>query len=58
MRKTMALVAHDAKKGDMVQLVKAHKEELAEVDLIAEHPEALCGNYLAAQFIEEMASVY
>ncbi len=35
MRKTMALVAHDSKKDDMVQLVKAHKEELAEVDLVA-----------------------
>ncbi len=34
-RKTMAMVAHDSKKDDMVQLVKAHKEELAEVDLIA-----------------------
>ena len=35
MRKTLALVAHDAKKDDMVRLVKVHKEELAEVDLIA-----------------------
>lgn len=35
MRKTLALVAHDSKKDDMVLLVKAHKEELAEVDLIA-----------------------
>ncbi len=34
-RKTMAMIAHDSKKEDMVQLVKAHKEELAEVDLIA-----------------------
>jgi methylglyoxal synthase len=32
---TLALIAHDAKKEDMVQLVKAHKEELAEVTLIA-----------------------
>jgi methylglyoxal synthase len=32
---TLALIAHDAKKEDMVQLVKAHKEELAEVDLVA-----------------------
>lgn len=31
----MALVAHDSKKDDIVQLVKAHKEELAEVDLVA-----------------------
>jgi len=35
MRKALALVAHDAKKEDMVQLLKAHKEELAELDLIA-----------------------
>jgi methylglyoxal synthase len=35
MRKTLALVAHDSKKDDMVQLVKAHKEELSEVDLVA-----------------------
>jgi methylglyoxal synthase len=35
MRKTLALVAHDAKKDDLVQLVKAHKEELAKVDLVA-----------------------
>ncbi|MDP2931699.1 MAG: methylglyoxal synthase [Chloroflexota bacterium] len=35
MRKTLALVAHDSKKDDMVQLVKVHKEELAEVDLVA-----------------------
>ncbi len=34
-RKTLALVAHDAKKEEMVQLVKAHKEELWGVDLIA-----------------------
>jgi methylglyoxal synthase len=32
---TLALVAHDAKKEDMVQLVKAHKEELSEINLIA-----------------------
>lgn len=35
MGKVLALVAHDSKKDDMVQLVKAHKEELAEVDLVA-----------------------
>lgn len=35
MRKVLALVAHDSKKDDMVQLVKAHKEELAEIDLVA-----------------------
>jgi methylglyoxal synthase len=35
MRKVLALVAHDAKKDDMVDLIKAHREELAEVDLVA-----------------------
>jgi methylglyoxal synthase len=35
MRKVLALVAHDAKKDDMVDLIKAHKEELAEVGLVA-----------------------
>ena len=35
MKKTLALVAHDAKKDDMVQLVKAHKEEISEVELVA-----------------------
>jgi methylglyoxal synthase len=34
-RLTLALVAHDSKKEDMVQLVKAHKEKLAGLDLIA-----------------------
>jgi methylglyoxal synthase len=32
---SIALIAHDVKKEDMVLLVKAHKEELAEVDLVA-----------------------
>jgi methylglyoxal synthase len=35
MRKVLALVAHDAKKDDLMQLIKAHKEELAEIDLVA-----------------------
>ncbi len=35
MRKNLALVAHDSKKDNMVQLVKAHKGKLAGVDLIA-----------------------
>jgi len=35
MRKALALVAHDAKKDDMVDLIRAHKEELAEVNLVA-----------------------
>jgi methylglyoxal synthase len=35
MRKTLALVAHDSKKEDMVRLVKAHKEKLAGLDLVA-----------------------
>lgn len=34
-RLTLALVAHDSKKEDMIQLVKAHKEELAGLNLIA-----------------------
>ena len=38
MRKTLALVAHDSKKEDMVQLVKAHKESMAELDLVAPPP--------------------
>jgi methylglyoxal synthase len=32
---SLALIAHDAKKEDMVQLVKAHKEELSGVTLLA-----------------------
>jgi methylglyoxal synthase len=32
---TLALIAHDSKKEDMVQLVKAHLEELAGITLIA-----------------------
>jgi methylglyoxal synthase len=32
---TLALIAHDARKEDMVQLVKAHKDELARIDLVA-----------------------
>ena len=32
---TLALIAHDAKKDDIVQLVKAHKEEMSELDLVA-----------------------
>ena len=35
MRKTLALVAHDLKKEEMVRLVKVHKENLAELDLVA-----------------------
>ena len=31
----LALVAHDSKKEDIVRLVKAHKENLAELDLVA-----------------------
>ena len=34
-RLTLALVAHDAKKDDMVLLVNAHKQELTELDLVA-----------------------
>jgi len=32
---TLALIAHDSKKEDMVSLVKAHREELAGIDLVA-----------------------
>jgi methylglyoxal synthase len=32
---TLALIAHDSKKEDMVQLVKAHKEEIARFRLVA-----------------------
>ena len=35
MRKALALVANDARKDDLVQLVKAHRDELTEVDLVA-----------------------
>lgn len=35
MRKALALIAHNAKKDDIIRLLKAHKEELAEIDLIA-----------------------
>ena len=34
-RLALALIAHDSKKADVVQLVKAHKERLAEFDLVA-----------------------
>jgi methylglyoxal synthase len=32
---TIALIAHDAKKDDMVQLVKTHEKEIAELNLVA-----------------------
>jgi methylglyoxal synthase len=32
---TLALIAHDSKKEEMVQLVKTHVRELAEVNLVA-----------------------
>jgi methylglyoxal synthase len=32
---TLALVAHDSKKEDMVQLVKAHKEEMSGLNIVA-----------------------
>ncbi|MDY6911586.1 MAG: methylglyoxal synthase [Chloroflexota bacterium] len=31
----VALIAHDAKKDDMVMLVKAHREEISELDIVA-----------------------
>jgi methylglyoxal synthase len=49
MKKVLALIAHDSKKDDIIQLTKAHKEELTE------RPEALNGQHLAAQYLEEMA---
>ena len=35
MRRTVALVAHDAKKDEMVKLVTGHKDTLSGVDLVA-----------------------
>lgn len=32
---TLALIAHDSKKEDMISLIKAHREELSEIDLVA-----------------------
>jgi methylglyoxal synthase len=32
---TLALIAHDSKKEDMVQLIKAHLEEIAQTTIIA-----------------------
>lgn len=32
---TLALIGHDSKKEDLVQLVKTHREKLAEVELVA-----------------------
>ena len=37
MKKVLALIAHDAKKDEIVQLVKAHLTDMAEIDLIATH---------------------
>ena len=34
-RLSLALIAHDSKKEDMLHLAKAHQEELAELELIA-----------------------
>lgn len=33
----LALIAHDAKKEDMVLLVKAHQDQLADIDMVATH---------------------
>src|SRR5271157_4544875 len=35
MKQVLALIAHDSKKDDIIQLVKAHKEALAEIELVA-----------------------
>ncbi len=32
---TIALIAHDAKKADMVYLVQAHREEFSQLNLVA-----------------------
>jgi methylglyoxal synthase len=32
---TLALIAHDSNKEDMISLVKAHRQELAAIDLVA-----------------------
>jgi len=32
MKKVLALIAHDAKKDEIVQLVKAHLTDMAEID--------------------------
>lgn len=32
---TLALIGHDSKKEDLVQLVKGHREELTEIELVA-----------------------
>jgi len=42
MKKTLALIAHDAKKDAIVQLVKAHLNELKEIDLIATRSTGQC----------------
>ncbi len=34
-RTTLALIAHDAKKEDLLQLLHLHREELAGIDLVA-----------------------
>ena len=34
-RLTLALIANDSKKDDMVRLIKAHQQELAEMELVA-----------------------
>ena len=42
MKKTLALIAHDAKKDAIVHLVKAHLNELKEIDLIATRSTGQC----------------
>ncbi len=39
---TLALVAHDSKKDDIVRLIKAHKDELAAFQLIATRSTGQC----------------
>ena len=35
MRRALALLAHDSKKEELVEMIKAHKEELSGLDLVA-----------------------
>lgn len=49
MKKILFVCVHNAGRSQMAEAV---------LHLMAEHPEALSGHHLAAQFIEEMASVH
>jgi methylglyoxal synthase len=45
MKKVLALIAHDSENGDIFQLIKTRKEELAE------HPEVLSGQHPAGAIL-------